>query len=202
MKHCVLPILTLAIGTFQVQAAANENQPSGEDTSRALYAGLDVAFANTNTLETSGASVDETSDFGDAGFNLVLGYEFNTHKVVKIDLEAEYRQLGKVNFSDILDISGSGLFVNVKPKLIVEYGFGDVYLSPFAGIGYVDVDAKSSLYGIDTSQSEFGYQYGVDLGFIVNRNVDLIIGYRSVQATLDKVDVSFGSGYVGARYYF
>ncbi len=202
MKRCVLSILFIAVGTFQVQAADNASQATNEETNRTLYAGLDVAFANKNTLEVNGVSIDEASDFGDTGFNLVLGYEFNTHKVVKIDLEAEYRQLGKVNFSDLLEISGAGLFINVNPKLIVEYEFGDVYLSPYAGIGYVDVDAKSPPYGVDTSQSEYAYQYGVDLGFIVNRNVDLIIGYRSVQATLDKVDVTFGSGYVGARYYF
>ncbi|EHP5030882.1 porin family protein [Vibrio cholerae] len=199
MKLSNLAFLSCMVFTQNVYASAD---PSINEPEREFYIGLGLSFANTIMLESGDISLEENSDFGKSGFGLSAGYEFTTHKQVSIDVEAEYRQLGKVNYSNILDVSGSGVFVNVKPKLFVNYEFGDVYLAPFGGVGLVKVDAKSPINNIAESETELGYQLGIELGFKVNRSMDIMIGYRSAQVEVDSVTTSFGSGYLGGRYYF
>tara|TARA_B100001059_G_scaffold235236_1_gene280219 strand:+ start:1427 stop:1819 length:393 start_codon:yes stop_codon:yes gene_type:complete len=88
-----------------------------------FYIGTDIGLHNETESEYLGRSIEDSPDLSDLSYNLVGGFEFNTHDVVKLGLEAEYRKLGKVTYNEIMDIEGQAFFINVKPKFIVE---GDV----------------------------------------------------------------------------
>ncbi len=190
-----LPVLATAGMSFSVFASTE--QPESE---RTFYLGADWAAYNDVKLETGGVSISENNDFSDLGFNLVAGYEFNTHKVVKLGVEAEYRSFAEVNYEDVLKVEGSGFYINIKPKFIVQYEEADVYVSLLAGVGNMDVDAKAT--GVSASESEASYQFGAELGFIISRNVDLHLGYRSAHVEIDNIDASVNTAYLGARYFF
>ncbi len=190
-----LPALATAGMSFS--AFASTEQPESE---RTFYLGADWAAYNDVKLESGGVSISENSDFGDLGFNLVAGYEFNTHKVVKLGVEAEYRSFSEVNYEDVLKVEGSGFYINIKPKFIVQYDEADVYVSLLAGVGNMDIDAKAE--GVSASESEASYQFGAELGFIINCNVDLHLGYRSAHVEVDNIDASVNTAYLGARYFF
>ncbi len=183
------------------------------DTSdRGFYIGADVGLYNNTKVEWDDESEQENSDFGEFGFNLVGGYEFNTHKVLKLGVEAEYRQFGKVTHEEVVEVEGQGYFVNVKPKFIVEYDQADVYLSLLAGLGSIKAEYKDEI--LKASKSKIGYQLGAEFGVILNRDIDLHIGYRLANMLdvdyrdLEKdveivdTDFKFGSAYMGVRYFF
>jgi opacity protein-like surface antigen len=167
---------------------------------RAYYIGGDLSLYNSTEIEINRLSVKETSDLGDFGFNFIAGYEFDTSKLVKLGLEAEYRQFGEVDDSDSFQIKGNGLFLNVKPKFIVQYDHADVYVSLLAGLGSIDV--KTTVNNVSASKSELAFQYGAELGYILNRDIDIHVGYRSAIVEIDNYNVSNGSAYAGIRYFF
>ncbi|EKO3590994.1 porin family protein, partial [Vibrio metschnikovii] len=70
------------------------------------------------------------------------------------------------------------------------------------GIGSVNLKGNVASDGLSISQSELGYQLGVELGFIINKNINLHVGYRSTSVEIKPFDVSISSGYGGIRYYF
>ncbi|MBY7732373.1 porin family protein [Vibrio splendidus] len=178
-------------------ASENENSPREHDH---FYAGVDIGFYNETELEDRSSAIEDSSDLSDLSYNLVGGYEFNTHDVVKLGLEAEYRQIGKVNFNDVMDIEGQAFFVNIKPKFIVKGDVVDLYVSLLAGVGSMDMEVKAK--GISDSKSETGYQIGGELGAIVTDNIDIHLGYRNARVEIDSIDVSSQTAYIGARYHF
>ncbi|WP_165313417.1 outer membrane beta-barrel protein [Vibrio ziniensis] len=184
-------VVTLAVTLFSSSVVWADNQ-----STRGFYLGGDWGLFNNSTIETDSSSITENSDFGDFGYGFMVGYEFNTHRLVKLGLEAEYRSLATVS-QDTISTEADGVFFNVKPKFIVEYDQADIYLSLLAGLGNLDVTTNTL-----GSDSELAYQVGAELGVIVNRHLDLHLGYRNAQVTFDDADVSFGSIYTGVRYFF
>ncbi len=172
-----------------------------EKNNRGFYIGGDWGIFNETRVEVDDASAKENSDFGDFGYGLVVGYEFNTHQAIKLGLEAEYRQFAEISQLDsALQTEGTGIFVNIKPKFIVRYDEADVYVSFLAGIGSMDVTAKTS--SSNASDSELGYQLGAELGVILNKDIDLHLGYRDAQVKFSDLDLGFSSVYTGIRYFF
>ncbi|WP_333913546.1 porin family protein [Vibrio coralliirubri] len=194
-----MKISTIALSLFTAffgissQALASENENSPREHGH-FYAGVDIGFYNETELEYRG------SDLSDFSYNLVGGYEFNTHDVVKLGLEAEYRKIGKVNYNDLMDIEGQAFFVNIKPKFIVKGDVLDLYVSLLAGVGSMDMEAKA--FGVSDSKSEAAYQVGAELGAIVTDNIDIHIGYRFANVEIESIDVSPQTAYLGARYHF
>ncbi|MEZ8012112.1 outer membrane beta-barrel protein [Vibrio sp. 10N.222.54.F12] len=180
-------------------ALANENDTAAKELGH-FYAGVDVGFYNETELEYRGSKIEDSSDLADLSYNLVGGYEFNTHDVVKLGLEAEYRKIGKVNFAQMMDMEGQAFFVNVKPKFIVKGDVLDLYVSLLAGVGSIDTEIKA--FGLSASESEAAYQIGGEFGAIITDNIDVHIGYRSAHIEIESIDVSSKTAYIGARYHF
>ncbi|MEZ9019851.1 outer membrane beta-barrel protein [Vibrio lentus] len=195
MKISKIALLLFTTFGISSHALANENENSPREHGH-FYAGVDIGFYNETELEYSGSAIEDSSDLSDLSYNLVGGYEFNTHDVVKLGLEAEYRQIGKVNFSDVMDIEGQAFFVNIKPKFIVKGDIVDLYVSLLAGVGSMNMEANSD------SKSEAGYQVGGEFGAIVTDNIDIHLGYRNARVEIDSIDVSSQTAYLGARYHF
>ncbi|MBW3698323.1 porin family protein [Vibrio sp. T187] len=195
--------LATLIATFGLNAAAFAQQDTPEtpgERQGGFYIGADLSGYNTVDLQVGSTTSQKTGDLGDFGFNIVGGYEFNTHKVIKLGVEAEYRKLGSVEYQDTLKLKGDALFVNVKPKFIVNYDYADVYVSLLAGVGSLDLEASAN--GTSASQTEAGVQIGAEIGVILTHNIDLHAGYRAAYASVDSLDVTVGSGYAGVRYHF
>ncbi|EKO3594372.1 outer membrane beta-barrel protein [Vibrio metschnikovii] len=186
-----------------VMAQADTSEKSQKNSSLGTsYIGADWGLFNSTKLDFSNSSIKNSSSFGDFGYNAVVGYEFNVDKSVKIGVEAEYRHFGKVSEEDEFSVKGSGVYLNIKPKFIVHYQQADAYLSLLGGIGSVNLKGNVASDGLSISQSELGYQLGVELGFIINKNINLHVGYRSTSVEIKPFDVSISSGYGGIRYYF
>ncbi|MEZ9073008.1 porin family protein [Vibrio splendidus] len=199
-----MKISTIALSLFTAfginsQALASENENSPREHGH-FYAGVDIGFYNETELEYRGSAIEDSSDLSDLSYNLIGGYEFDTHDVVKLGVEAEYRKIGKVNFNDVMDIEGQAFFLNVKPKFIVKGDVLDLYVSLLAGVGSMDMEAKA--FGVSGSKSEAAYQVGAELGAIVADNVDIHIGYRYANVEIESIDVSPQTAYLGARYHF
>ena len=174
-----------------------KNTASDKENSKELgqfYVGADIGFYNETEFEFPNDAIEDSSDLSDLSYNLVGGYEFNTHDVVKLGLEAEYRKIGKVSYSDSMDIEGQAFFVNVKPKFIVKGDALDLYVSLLAGVGSMDMDVKMS--GTSESKSEAAYQVGAELGAIVSDNIDIHLGYRNARVEIYDVDVSSQTAYI------
>lgn len=193
----------VALSLFSILAMNSYALASDKENSKELgqfYVGADIGLYNETESEYLGRSIEDSSDLSDLSYNLVGGYEFNTHDVVKLGLEAEYRKIGKVSYSDSMDIEGQAFFVNVKPKFIVKGDALDLYVSLLAGVGSMDMDVKMS--GTSESKSEAAYQVGAELGAIVSDNIDIHLGYRNARVEIYDVDVSSQTAYIGARYKF
>lgn len=193
----------VALSLFSIFAMNSYALASDKENSKELgqfYIGVDIGLYNETESEYLGRSIEDSSDLTDLSYNLVGGFEFNTHDVVKLGLEAEYRKLGKVTYNEIMDIEGQAFFVNVKPKFIVEGDVLDLYVSLLAGIGTMDMEVKA--LGASASKSEPAYQVGAELGAIVSDNIDIHLGYRNARVEIDSVDISSQTAYVGARYKF
>lgn len=199
MKISMIALSLFTTFGISSHALASENENSPREHGH-FYAGVDIGFYNETELEDRGSAIEDSSDLSDLSYNLVGGYEFNTHDVVKLGLEAEYRQIGKVNFNDVMDIEGQAFFVNIKPKFIVKGDVVDLYVSLLAGVGSMDMEVKA--LGISDSKSETGYQIGGELGAIVTDNIDIHLGYRNARVEIDSIDVSSQTAYIGARYHF
>lgn len=198
MKSSMVALSLLSIFAMNSYALASDKENSKELGQ--FYVGADIGLYNETESEYLGRSIEDSSDLSDLSYNLVGGYEFNTHDVVKLGLEAEYRKLGKVSYSDSMDIEGQAFFVNVKPKFIVKGDALDLYVSLLAGVGSMDMDVK--MLGISESKSEVAYQVGAELGAIVSDNIDIHLGYRNARVEIYDVDVSSQTAYIGARYKF
>lgn len=199
MKISMIALSLFTTFGISSHALASENENSPREHGH-FYAGVDIGFYNETELEDRGSAIEDSSDLSDLSYNLVGGYEFNTHDVVKLGLEAEYRQIGKVNFNDVMDIEGQAYFVNIKPKFIVKGDVIDLYVSLLAGVGSMDMEVRA--LGVSDSKSETGYQIGGELGAIVTDNIDIHLGYRNARVEIDSIDVSSQTAYIGARYHF
>ncbi|MFZ3408698.1 porin family protein [Vibrio chagasii] len=199
MKSSMVALSLLSIFAMSSQAVASDKEDSSKELGQ-FYVGADIGFYNETEFEFPNDAIEDSSDLSDLSYNLVGGYEFNTHDVVKLGLEAEYRKIGKVSYSDSMDIEGQAFFVNVKPKFIVKGDALDLYVSLLAGVGSMDMDVKMS--GTSESKSEAAYQVGAELGAIVSDNIDIHLGYRNARVEIYDVDVSSQTAYIGARYKF
>lgn len=199
MKISMIALSLFTVFGVSSHAFANDNENSSRENGH-FYTGVDVGFYNETELEYRGSAIEDSSDLSDFSYNLVGGYEFNTHDVVKLGLEAEYRKIGKVNYSDVMDVEGQAFFINIKPKFIVKGDVLDLYVSLLAGVGSMDMEAKA--FGMSDSESEAAYQVGGELGAIVTDNIDIHLGYRNARVEIDSVDVSSQTAYIGARYHF
>ncbi|NOI85016.1 porin family protein [Vibrio sp. 99K-1] len=195
MKSSMVALSLLSIFAMSFQAVASDKEASSKELGQ-FYVGADIGFYNETEFEFPNNAIEDSSDLSDLSYNLVGGYEFNTHDVVKLGLEAEYRKIGKVSYSDSMDIEGQAFFVNVKPKFIVKGDALDLYVSLLAGVGSMDMDGTSE------SKSEAAYQVGAELGAIVSNNIDIHLGYRNARVEIYDVDVSSQTAYIGARYKF
>ncbi|MDD9200877.1 porin family protein, partial [Aliivibrio sp. S2MY1] len=86
-----------------------------------------LSVANNIELKVGSLSAEEQTDLG---YNLVAGYEFDTHRVVKTSIEAEYRTFGGIDNTGSLSSDGDAFFINAKAKLFVLYDFGNIYFAP------------------------------------------------------------------------
>nr|WP_232281726.1 outer membrane beta-barrel protein [Vibrio furnissii] len=200
------PWFASAIAMLSISSAAiaqTEDTPRTKEKSNGtIYVGAGLGVYNNAEIEYGSLSTNETGDFGDFGYNLLAGYEFNTHKVVKLGVELEYRHFGEVNFADQLDVEGDAFFINVRPKFIVSYDHADLYVALIAGLGTIDLDATATQYGVSASKSEAAFQYGAEFGVLLNEHVDLHVGYRAAQVDVEDFDVTLSTGYAGIRYHF
>lgn len=194
--------ITIVGLSSNVVAQTEEIESSKEKSQGSVYLGAGLSFYNNTELEYKGSSIDESADFGDFGYNLLAGYEFNTHKVVKLGVELEYRHFGEVNYAGQLDVKGDAFFINARPKFIVSYDYADLYVSLIAGLGTVDIDATATQYGISASKSEAAFQYGAEFGILLNDHIDLHLGYRVALVDIEDTDIALNSGYAGIRYHF
>ena len=199
MKISMIALSLFTVFGVSSHAFASENENSSRENGH-FYAGVDVGIYNETELEYRGSAIEDSSDLSDFSYNLVGGYEFNTHDVVKLGLEAEYRKIGKVNYSDVMDVEGQAFFINIKPKFIVKGDVLDLYVSLLAGVGSMDMEAKA--FGMSDSESEAAYQVGGELGAIITDRIDIHLGYRNARVEIDSVDVSSQTAYIGARYHF
>ncbi|AIL71688.1 hypothetical protein VV93_v1c26120 [Vibrio vulnificus] len=166
-----------------------------------VYLGADVVVANQVDVSFDGDSVDESADMG---FNVLVGYEFNTHPLVKTSVEAEYRQFGDVNNTGEYTVDGDAFFLNLKTKLFVLYDFGNLYLAPMVGVGKVSMDVVGN--GVSLSESHTGYQAGVEVGTCLSQGVDLHAGYTAAYTSIpqggDDINIKLSGAYIGIRYAF
>ncbi|MGY5652774.1 outer membrane beta-barrel protein [Vibrio cincinnatiensis] len=202
LRQWLVAIIALLGVNVGVMAQSDQVEKSSDRGKNHVYIGADFSFYNNLELEVESISIDDSSDLSDFGYSAVVGYEFDTHKVVKIGGEGEYRDFGKVNYFNELDVKGDGIFLNVKPKFIVLGEHADAYVSLLAGIGSMDIEGKLVSSGLSASKSELGYQFGAELGFIIGSDIDLHVGYRSAHVEIEDIDISIVSGYAGIRYHF
>ncbi|MDN3681799.1 outer membrane beta-barrel protein [Vibrio tapetis subsp. quintayensis] len=163
-----------------------------------FYIGADLSMANQVELEVGTASAKESSDLG---YNLVAGYEFDTHQVVKTSIEAEYRTFGEIDNTGSFSSDGDAFFINAKTKLFVLYDFGNIYLAPMAGVGKININVKDSA-NQNHSKKETGYQLGVEIGTRLSQGLDLNLGYRAAFTKIEDINVTLTGFYLGARYFF
>ena len=187
---------SLLLSTFSYAKTSEYIEQSGNQ----FYVGADLSMANEVKMKVDGGfSHTESSDLG---YNLVLGYEFNTHQVVKTSIEAEYRKFGDVDLDDTSSVTGDAdaFFINAKAKLFVSYAFGNIYFAPMIGVGRVNVDIKGA--GINHSENDSVFQVGGEFGTRLPQGFDLNLGYRAAFSDIDEADVTLSGVYAGIRYYF
>ncbi|OCH19271.1 outer membrane beta-barrel protein [Aliivibrio sp. 1S128] len=163
-----------------------------------FYIGADLSMANNVELEIGNASAEESSDLG---YNLVAGYEFDTHRVVKTSIEAEYRTFGEIDNTGSLSSDGDAFFINAKAKLFVLYDFGNIYFAPMVGVGQIDINVKDSA-NQNYSKKEMGYQLGAEIGTRLPYGLDLNLGYRAAFTEIEEANLTLTGFYLGARYFF
>lgn len=159
-----------------------------ESDLQGLYAGVDIGLFNTIELEALGMSADQ--DIDGLPFNIYAGYDVVPTKNVSIGFEAEYRWLSEGKYKSagqtILKVEGYGLSINVRPKFRIPQS--PVYVGLLAGFGqyknkatvYIDGDRMSD------SATNTGWQYGAELGYILENNLVVSLGYRTAKIDIDE----------------
>ena len=185
--------LSASIGYVQ----ANEHVTQSESQ---FYAGADIEFAGRTRVSQGGASIKDTSDIG---FSFYAGYEFDVdfNNLVKPSLELQYRSFGDASFSTV-SMDSYGVFLNGKAKLFVLRDYGNIYFAPMFGIGHVSLDVKDSSTKQSASESEVGYQFGMEIGTRLENNIDLNAGYRTALVDIDNIDYRLDGFYLGISYAF
>ena len=110
----------VALSLFSIFAMNSYALASDKENSKELgqfYIGADIGLYNETESEYLGRSIEDSSDLSDLSYNLVGGFEFNTHDVVKLGLEAEYRKIGKVTYSEINGYRRTGFLRQRKAEI-------------------------------------------------------------------------------------
>lgn len=190
-------LIATSLMLLSAPSFANVNEHVKESGNQ-FYIGADFSMANNVELEIGSGSVEESSDLG---YNLVAGYEFDTHRLVKTSIEAEYRTFGEIDNSGSLSSDGDAFFINAKAKLFVLYDFGNIYFAPMIGVGQIDINVKDSA-NQNYSKTETGYQLGAEIGTRLPQGLDLNLGYRAAFTEIEEANLTLTGFYLGARYFF
>lgn len=108
-----------------------------------------------------------------------------------------HRLTGKADFSSDTSVEGNAVYINVRPKFIDKGN--NLYSALILGVG--SLDGEVNALGESTSDSDFSYQAGIEVGYMFD-NVDISIGYRYRNVELDGVDINIGGVTLGMRYNF
>lgn len=160
-----------------------------------LYAGTDFHISNESEVSSLDNNINDTSDIG---YSAHLGYLFNTHKLVKLGIEAEYRQFGQTNYSHLLIHKGSATFVNLKPKFVNSDT--QLYSAVLLGVGIVESEFQT--YERTTSNSSTGYQFGVEVGYDFTSGFSAYLGYKALKTDKESIELATSGAYAGFGYSF
>ena len=153
------------------------------------------------------------------GFGFNIGKQFALKDHFAVGVEAEYLSLGSFSTTLNYNHSSTGILLgiekakmevaainlNIKPK----YYFTDTdfYLGAIAGVGIYAVDIDYQYLGSEDG-SDWGFNYGIEVGYEITPELSLSAGYRSLMTAIDVEDakedleLEFDSVYAGIAYKF
>lgn len=166
-------------------ATASANQP---------YLGGNFLVAHNTELDAGIGSIDESNDLG---IGLFAGYTFSVHPNIDLGAELEYQHFGEAEFARDVSVEGNAIYLNARPKFISEGN--NLYSALVLGVGALK--GKTKIFGDSESDSEFSYQLGLEIGYMLD-NYDFSIGYRYRTAEFDGVDINIQGATIGMRYNF
>ncbi|ASI93206.1 outer membrane protein [Vibrio mediterranei] len=177
---------------------------------------IDISYSPSNTVELSPQGILSTvpeleSSGSNSNFSLSIGYDLGTGRNFIFGFEAEYTKVGDSSHS-AFGYNGEFNDANVISLLVSpKYYLSSlpIYIGAFAGIGV----AKYSIHispgtgpRLSMSETDFSYQYGISLGYVLTENVILNTGWESlnIASSTDFGDIDYNSSglYVGATYKF
>lgn len=187
MNKSAFRLATLLIGLLSTPVYAND---IGH-----LYFGADLSINNETKLDGFLASLTEVSDIG---YNAHLGFLFNTHELVNLGIEAEYRQLGQSNHSNLMIYKGSATFINIKPKFVNSNT--QLYSAILLGIGKVNSNFQT--YDATMNYRSTGYQYGIEVGYDFKSGLSSYLGYKALKIDEEITELTSAGPYAGMSYSF
>ncbi|RYU66688.1 porin family protein [Aliivibrio finisterrensis] len=187
MNKSAFRLATLLIGSLSTSVYANN---IGH-----LYFGADLNINNEIKLDGFLAPLTEVSDIG---YNAHLGFLFNTHELVNLGIEAEYRQLGQSNHSNVMIYKGSATFINIKPKFVNSNT--QLYSAVLLGIG--KVDSHFQTYDATMNYRSTGYQYGIEVGYDFKSGISSYLGYKALKINEEIIELTSTGLYAGMSYSF
>ncbi|OCH14388.1 MULTISPECIES: outer membrane beta-barrel protein [unclassified Aliivibrio] len=187
MNKSASRLTTLLIGLLSTYTYAND---IGH-----LYFGADLSISNETKLDGFSSPLNETSEIG---YNAHVGYLFNIHKLVKLGIEAEYRQLGENNYLHEMIVESSAVFVNLKPKFVNSETL--LYSAILLGVGKVDSNFKT--YDAEVSHVNTGFQYGIEVGYDFKSGLSTYLGYKELKTDIEHIELISTGTYAGMSYSF
>ncbi|WP_070970082.1 outer membrane beta-barrel protein [Vibrio sonorensis] len=152
-------------------------------------------------LKALGASLD----LG-VGYSFNGGYTFSVSDKSKIDIDAEYFDMGDASGGNGSEyyyvnatIDASSYSLNLKPRYLPN-GSG-WFVGGLLGLGNYQLGAslESSYESVSGEESGLGTSLGVELGYEANNFIGSV-GYRYMMSSIDDVSTDFSTFYVGVRY--
>ncbi|MDD9176648.1 MULTISPECIES: outer membrane beta-barrel protein [Aliivibrio] len=187
MNKSAFRLATLLIGLLSTPTYAND---IGH-----LYFGAELSINNETKLNGFLVPLSEVSDIG---YNAHLGFLFHTHELVHLGIEAEYRQLGQSNHSNVMIYKGSATFINIKPKFVNSNT--QLYSAVLLGIG--KVDSHFQTYDATMNYRSTGYQYGIEVGYDFKSGISSFLGYKALKIDEKIIELTSAGPYAGMSYSF